>query len=106
LLHLGPSAASYNVLGAKQCFPAKLALSTRSFLTFNCSFRSLRHFDVDRPDDFRARTSQQLNQMPRSLFGSSSADADTPFGIGSSNAIFSIVAGLSLSPDLSSQTSS
>jgi hypothetical protein len=35
MLHLGPIAASYNVLGAKQCFPAKLALSTRSFLTFN-----------------------------------------------------------------------
>jgi hypothetical protein len=34
--------------------------------------------------------------MARSLFGSSSADADTPFGIGSSNAVISIVSGSSI----------
>jgi hypothetical protein len=42
--------------------------------------RSPFHFGVDRPDDFRARKSQQMNQMYRPLFGSSSAYPDTPFG--------------------------
>jgi hypothetical protein len=59
----------------------------------------LPHFDLDRPDDFRARTFQQLNQTSRSLFGFSYADADTLLAL-AVNSINSIVSGSSISPDL------
>jgi hypothetical protein len=45
------------------------------------------HFDIDRPNDFQARSSRRMNQMSRSLpyLVFLPPVSDTPFGIGSSN---------------------